>query len=292
MAAGVDELFTMAPADFVAARNALAKALKADGHRDEAAAVAALRRPTVPDWALNSVALQEPDVVADAVDAAEHLRSVQAAALGDPSAAPDLREAMAQVRHAAGALRKATEDVLRRAGRPAGDMSALTSRLNETMVHPGLLSQLQAGRLGTAAVDALDPFSGAPAAPSTSAAPGRSGRAAARPPRPPAPTARKAAAPKPPPPKVERVDERAERQARRAADLLERRRAQAAERLAQADAVVEEAKAAVHDAEAEVKAVAAALERARRAETAARTRFERADAQRAEVAARVAALDD
>ena len=292
MATEVDELFTMAPAEFVAARNALAKALKADGHRDEAAAVAALRRPTVPDWALNSVALQEPDVVADAVDAAEHLRSVQAAALGDPSAAPDLRDAMAQARQAAGALRKAAEDVLRRAGRPAGDMSALTTRLNETMVHPGLLSQLQAGRLGTAAVDALDPFSGAPAAPSTSAAPARSGRGAARPSRTPAPTARKPAAPKPAPPKVERVDERAERQARRAAELLERRRAQAAERLAQADAVVDEAKAAVHDAEAEVKAASAALERARRAETAARTRFERADAERAEVAARVAALDD
>ena len=292
MATEVDELFTMAPAEFVPARNALAKALKADGHRDEAAAVAALRRPTVPDWALNSVALQDPDVVADAVDAAEHLRSVQAAALGDPSAAPDLREAMAQAREASGALRKAAEDVLRRAGRPAGDMSALTSRLNETMVHPGLLSQLHAGRLGTAAVDALDPFSGAPAAPSTSAGPARSGRAAARPPRAPAaPTARKAA-PKPPPPKVERVDERAERQARRAAELLERRRAQAAERLARADAVVDEAKAAVHDAEAEVKAAAAALERARRAETAARTRFERADAQRSEVAARLAALDD
>ena len=293
MATEVDELFTMAPAEFVPARNALAKALKADGHGDEATAVAALRRPTVPDWALNSVALQDPDVVADAVDAAEHLRSVQAAALGDPSAAPDLREAMAQARQASGALRKAAEDVLRRAGRPAGDMSALTSRLNETMVHPGLLSQLHAGRLGTAAVEALDPFSGAPAAASTSAGPARSGRAAARPPRAPAaPTARKAAAPKPPPPKVERVDERAERQARRAAELLERRRAQAAERLARADAVVDEAKAAVHDAEAEVKAAAAALERARRAETAARTRFERADAQRSEVAARLAALDD
>ena len=47
----------------------------------------------------------------------------------------------------------------------------------------------------------------------------------------------------------------------------------------------------MHDAEAEVKAATAALERARRAETAARTRFERADAQRAEVAARLAALD-
>ena len=174
----------------VAARNALAKALKADGHRDEAAAVAALRRPTVPDWALNSVALQEPDVVADAVDAAEHLRSVQAATLGDASAAPDLRDAMAQARQAAVALRKAAEDVLRRAGRPAGDMSALTTRLNETMVHPGLLSQLQAGRLGTAAVDVVDPFSGAPVGPSTlSTAPARSGR-----------VVRGRAAPRPPPP--------------------------------------------------------------------------------------------
>ena len=165
VATEVDELFVMAPAEFVAARNAMAKALKAVRSPRQAAAIASLRRPTVPDWALNCVALQEPDVVADAVDAAEHLRSVQAAALGDPSAAPDLRDAMAQARQASGVLRKAAEDVLRRAGRPAGDMSALTTRLNETMVHPGLLAQLQAGRLGTAAVDTLDPFSGAPAPP-------------------------------------------------------------------------------------------------------------------------------
>jgi hypothetical protein len=291
VATEVDELFTMAPAEFVAARNALVKALKADGHREEAAAIAALRRPTVPDWALNSVALQEPDVVADAVDAAEQLRSVQAAALGDPAAASDLRDSMAQARQAAGALRKAAEGVLRRAGRPAGDMSALTTRLNETMVHPGLLAQLQAGRLGSAEVDTLDPFSGAPAESSASAPPARSGRRATPASRAPVPTPRKPA-PKSPPRKVERVDERAERQAQRAAEALERRRAQAAERVAQADVVVADAKAAVHDAEAEVKAAAAALERARRAEAAARTRFERAEGQRGEVAARLAALDD
>jgi hypothetical protein len=292
VATEVDELFTMAPAEFVAARNALVKALKADGHREEAAAIAALRRPTVPDWALNSVALQEPDVVADAVDAAEQLRSVQAAALGDPAAASDLRDSMAQVRQAAGALRKAAEGLLRRAGRPAGDMSALTTRLNETMVHPGLLAQLQAGRLGSAAVDTLDPFSGAPAEPSASAPRARPGRRATPASRATLPTPRKPAAPKAPPRKVERVDERAERQAQRAAEALERRRAQAAERVSQADVVVADAKDAVHGAEAEVKAAAAALERARRAEAAARTRFERAEAQRDEVAARLAALDD
>jgi hypothetical protein len=291
VAADVDELFTTPPAEFVAARNALAKSLKAAGQKEEAAAVAALRRPSAPDWALNTVALRDPDVVADAVAAAEELRAVQAAALGDAGAAADLREAMATTRQAAGALRKAAEDVLRQAGRTS-DVSALTSRLNETMVHPGLLAQLEAGRLGTAAVDALDPFSGAPAPTTTaSARAARPAKKAARtkaavkaPERARAPERAKAPAP-------ERIDERAERQARRAAEALERRRAQARDRLDQAEAALADARTAVRDAEAEVTACAAALERARRAETAARTRLGRAEAQRDEVAGRLAAVD-
>jgi len=289
VAADVDELFTTPPTEFVAARNALAKSLKAAGQKEEAAAVAALRRPSVPDWALNTVALQAPDVVADAVVAAEELRAVQAAALGDAGGATDLREAMATTRQAAGALRKAAEDVLRQAGR-AGDVSALTSRLNETMVHPGLLAQLEAGRLGTAAVDALDPFSGAPA-PATAAPPRtpRSTKTAAptkAPANAPAKVPAKAKAPEP-----ERIDARAERQARRAAEALERRRAQAKDRLDQAELALAEARTAVRDAEAEVTASSAALERARRAETAARTRLGRAEAQRDEASGRLAAVD-
>ena len=189
-------------------------------------------------------------------------------------------------------LRKAAEDVLRRAGRPAGDMSALTSRLNETMVHPGLLSHLPgrpAGDRGGRRARSVQRRAGGPVDVGRSGAPGP-GRGPTEPhTRPGRPEARG--------PEAGPAEGRARRRAGRAAggraaELLERRRAQATERLAQADAVVEEAKAAVHDAEAEVKAVAAALERERRAETAARTRFERADVQRAEVAARVAALDD
>src|SRR4051794_33762768 len=51
----VDSLLTVPPDEFVAARNALAKSLRAAGRKQEAAAVAALRRPTAVDWALNMV---------------------------------------------------------------------------------------------------------------------------------------------------------------------------------------------------------------------------------------------
>ena len=196
---------------------------------------------------------------------------------------------MALARQASGALRKAAEDVLRRAGRPAGDMSALTSRLNETMVHPGLLAELQAGRLGTAAVDALDPFSGVLVALVDLGRSARSGRAAAR-----TAPCRRPDRPEGRGPEAASAESRARRRAGRAAgaaaELLERRRAQAAERLAHA--VVDEAKGAVHDAEARRRPRRRRSSGRGRAETAARTRFERADAERSEVAARLAALDD
>jgi hypothetical protein len=279
VAVDVNELFTTEPAAFVAARNALAKALRAEGRKEDAAAVAALRRPTVPDWALNSVAVREPDVVEAAVAAADHLREVQAAALGDPSTADDLRDAMAHTRQAAAGLRKAAEGVLRAAGRPSGDVNALTTRLNQTMVHPGLLAQLQAGRLGTEEVAALDPFGGtaAPVAP--------------RPSRPPAP------APKPKPAPPSRVADaaaadRAERQARRAAEVRARRREQASARVEQAEDAVDEARAGVRNAAVAVKEANAALDRARRAEASAQSRLEKAEAHRDEAAARLAAVDD
>ena len=158
MAAEVDDLRTVAPQDFVAARNAAVKALRADGRREEAAALAALRRPSAPDWALNTVAVRSPRVVATVVAAAERLRGVQERALGDPNLTPELRGALAEIRKAAGALRSAAEEVLRAAGRPSSDVGALASRVNETVVNPMLLDQLQAGRLGTAPVDSVEPF--------------------------------------------------------------------------------------------------------------------------------------
>jgi hypothetical protein len=80
----VDELFTVPPREFVAARTSLVKALRAAGRRDEASAVGALRRPPPSVWALNQLARQRPDEVADLLDAGAELSAAQAAlATGD-----------------------------------------------------------------------------------------------------------------------------------------------------------------------------------------------------------------
>src|SRR5262249_38111386 len=55
-------LFALDPNDFVTARDQRARELRKEGEKDEAAAVKALRRPTVPVWALNQVARQRPEV--------------------------------------------------------------------------------------------------------------------------------------------------------------------------------------------------------------------------------------
>ena len=70
-------LFATPPPDFVAARNEVVKALRKDKARDDATAVAALRRPGWDDWSLNTVATSDPDVVAGFVDAAAQVRDAQ-----------------------------------------------------------------------------------------------------------------------------------------------------------------------------------------------------------------------
>jgi hypothetical protein len=64
-----DELYDLDPADFTAARDALARRLKAEGDAAGAAAVKALRRPSVGAWAVNQVARTRPELVEQVVDA-------------------------------------------------------------------------------------------------------------------------------------------------------------------------------------------------------------------------------
>src|SRR5436190_19943757 len=102
-----DHLYALSPEDFTAARNALAKELRAAGDKDTAAAVAKLRRPSVGAHALNQVAREQPEVIEDALDAGIALREAsEAAAGGDASG---LREATAAERAAAQAVGKAVK---------------------------------------------------------------------------------------------------------------------------------------------------------------------------------------
>src|SRR5947208_10683617 len=100
------ELFELDPKDFVAARDQLVRELKASGDKEGAAAVKALKRPTVALWALNQVARQQPDAVDALVAAAADARAAQAAVL-DGGKPDDLRDALTRRRAAAADVSRA-----------------------------------------------------------------------------------------------------------------------------------------------------------------------------------------
>ncbi len=99
------DLYALPPEEFTAARNALAKELKAAGKKDEAAAVAKLRRPSVAAWALNQVARTKADLVEAALAAGQELRAATEATVAGE--AGELRAASAAERTAANAVVKA-----------------------------------------------------------------------------------------------------------------------------------------------------------------------------------------
>lgn len=106
---GIDQLYELEPGQFVAARDRLARQLRAGGDRDGATAVKRLRRPTVVAWALNQVARSHPEEVADLVEAGAAVGRAQAEALGGGTSA-ELRDATRRRRQVASQLaRTATE---------------------------------------------------------------------------------------------------------------------------------------------------------------------------------------
>src|SRR5690349_15611885 len=88
----VDALYGLPLEEFVPARDALARQLRRDKWRDEAAAVAALAKPSRPAWMINQLARGEGALTAKLLECAEALGEAQHAAV-EGKGAPDLRAA-------------------------------------------------------------------------------------------------------------------------------------------------------------------------------------------------------
>jgi hypothetical protein len=73
-----DDLYGLALDRFIPERTELARALRADKRRDEAAAVAGLRKPSVAAWAVNQLVRSQGAAVKDLFDAGDALRGAQA----------------------------------------------------------------------------------------------------------------------------------------------------------------------------------------------------------------------
>jgi hypothetical protein len=137
----IDGLYELEPGAFVAARNALARRIKADGDKARAAAVAKLPRPTVVAWALNQVARDDRARVDALIDAAERQASAQADLMAGGDAA-DLRAATSERRAAAG-------EIVRAAAALAGPAhaDAVRTTLDAALADPDLVETLRSGTL-------------------------------------------------------------------------------------------------------------------------------------------------
>jgi hypothetical protein len=271
--AHIDELFAVQPEEFVATRNALVKRLKAAGERDRAAEIAAWRRPTPIDWALNQVVRDDAEAVGRFVETAAAARDAQSAALSGRR--EDLRAAVAEVREASATVSALAAAVLAGQGRPtAPARAAVSTRLAEIAAEPSLAEQLASGRLGAGAVETegvfeLGPEDGAAAAPARRKPPARAARDKPGVPAERAPT--------------DRADRAAAKKQAAAEAKRERERAKAIEKAERADASAQtaltSATEALQRAEAEVAEARKQLDRAERErEKAAAERDRRRDA--------------
>ncbi len=96
LATAVDELYGVAPSDFVAVRTRLVTEAGDADEPDLAAELKALRKPTVVAWLLNRVAREDPEVVTTLLDLGERMRAAQAKGDGAALAAarPERHEAI------------------------------------------------------------------------------------------------------------------------------------------------------------------------------------------------------
>ncbi len=112
--AEIDKLFQLPPADFTAARNALAK-----GAGPQAAGIKALTKPPIAAWAVNQLYWKDSERFEALIDAANEMRKTHRAVIEGRKA--DLRSAGREHELALDAALKSTMAILKEAGQPATD---------------------------------------------------------------------------------------------------------------------------------------------------------------------------
>lgn len=139
-----DELYGLAPAEFVAARDEQARAARAGGQRDEAAAIRKLARPTASAWLVNQLSRQVPDQVRRLAAVAEALADAQRSLAGDR-----LRELSAERRQVIADLVPAAEAIARQAGQPASAnvLGEVRATLEAAVADAGAREAVRSGRL-------------------------------------------------------------------------------------------------------------------------------------------------
>lgn len=127
----LDDLYDLPLERFVPERGALAKQLRSDGHRDEAAAAAKLRKPSAAAWAVNQLVRGQKGAVSELLHAGDAVRGAQENLLAGGGDGRALRDAGARERDAVDALVERARGLLTDGGH---ELSATTlQRLADTL---------------------------------------------------------------------------------------------------------------------------------------------------------------
>ncbi len=158
-----DELYALLPQDFTGARNARAKAARSAGHRDLAAAVGALRKPSTGAWVVNLLVRSRSDLVDQLLELADALRSAQETLSG-----PELRALSAQRHRVIASVVGEARKLAASEGTRVSDAveRELESTFDAAMADPEAAEAVRSGRL-TSALS----YAGLGSAPATAAAP-------------------------------------------------------------------------------------------------------------------------
>jgi hypothetical protein len=132
----IDRLYGLPLDAFVAERDTLAKALRGDGKRDEAAAVKKLAKPTVAAWAVNQALRTQKKAARELWQAGDALAAAQDAILAGKGSGADLRAAAERERAAVELLVDAARGLLTASG---GDLSDATIERVRQTLHAGAI---------------------------------------------------------------------------------------------------------------------------------------------------------
>ncbi|MFC9661176.1 hypothetical protein ACFVJ5_13150 [Nocardia sp. NPDC127606] len=140
------ELYTLDPGDFVSTRAERAAQARADGDRDLAKAITALRKPTVAAWTVNLLARHAPQEIAALLDLGDALRSAQRQLSGDK-----LRALGTQRQQVVNAMTKRAAELAAEHDRPANEqvLREVGQTLTAALADPDVADLVRAGVLPT-----------------------------------------------------------------------------------------------------------------------------------------------
>ena len=144
----VDRLYGLPLDEFIPAREALAKELRSEGRREEAAHIKKLAKPTVAAWAVNQAIRSQAKAARALWKAGDDLAATQEAVLGGKGSGADLRSAAENERAALDPLVAAARGLLSGSG---DELSETTiDRVRETLhaaaIDPEARDDVAAGR--------------------------------------------------------------------------------------------------------------------------------------------------